>query len=330
MRRRTARPFGQSTSYARMLSMLMALVVLGFFYTRLKDPTLWQFILSDSASAQEPEAPIRNPPEDPEILIPGPNDLDEDSAREMKELLEFAVDRSKLLSREMPAYWKMIDWSRTQSIHTLEKRALTNVPFRDYWEQPDEYRGKLIRLRLHVRMVTKYEPKHRTDVPTVYEAWGWTDDSLSFPYVVVFSDSPPGLPIGKDIRAEMVFTGYFLKTMAYTAYDNARWAPLLVGRARLVESSASSTSSSIDSSTWPILGVGVALAIAASIYASKRRKKQIPKAILPDDLSSTESASIDPKDDAPSSADAINFDFLNSHRPDQEAHAASSSSKSQD
>lgn len=316
MRRRTARPYGQSTSYARLVSMVMALLVLGLFYNRLKDPAIWRFITDDNLQAQEAESPRQAAPEEPEIIVPGPNDLDQASAEEMRRLLDFVVDRAPLKSREMHAYWKFIDWSRTQPLQELERRAMKNVPFRELWEQPDDYRGKLIRLRLHVRLIVKYEPNNQSDTQTVYEAWGWTDDSLSFPYVIVFPDAPEGMPLGRDIRAEMVFTGYFLKIMTYTAFDHPRGAPLLVGRARMAhkDDQLAPVESSSTMPYLPIIGIGSILAVAAAIFVSRRYKRTLQRAPLPEALSSGSSFALTDSEEAASSNGGINFDFLNEHR----------------
>ena len=314
MRRRTARPFGQSTSYARLVSMLMALVVIGFFYNRLKDPTIWRFITDDPLQAQEPDIQKQIAEEQPETLVPGPNDLDDESADEMRHLLDFVVDRAPLKTREMHAYWKLIDWSRTQPIRELERRAKANIPFKDFWEQPNQYRGELIRLRLHVRRVLQYDaPVNPSNIKTVYEAWGWTDDSLSFPYVIVFPEAPTGLPIGQDVRTEVVFTGYFLKIMTYTAFDHPRGAPLLVGRVRLIQTNEgiAAPTPRFSNALLPIIGCGSILAIGAAFVVARRHKQKVQRASLPDSLSSSSSFAFDPADEETHSSGGINFDFLN-------------------
>ena len=314
MRRRTARPFGQSTSYARLVSMLMALVVIGFFYNRLKDPTIWRFITDDPVHAQEPDRQKPIAVEQPETLVPGPNDLDDASADEMRQLLDFVVDRAPLKTREMHAYWKLIDWSRTEPIRELERRAKTNIPFKDFWEQPNRYRGELIRLRLHVRRVLQYDaPANPSNIKTVHEAWGWTDDSLSFPYVIVFPEAPAGLPIGQDVRTEVVFTGYFLKIMTYTAFDHPRGAPLLVGRVRLVQTNegVSAPAPRFSTALLPIIGFGAILAVSAAFFVARRHKQKVQRTSLPDTLSSSSSFAFDQPEGESRSSDGINFDFLN-------------------
>jgi hypothetical protein len=65
----------------------------------------------------------------------------------------------------------------------------------------------------------------------VFEAWGATDDSKTFPYCLVFPEKPSQMPLGDDLTEEARFAGYFLKNMKYTdKLGKMRRAPLLIGR----------------------------------------------------------------------------------------------------
>ncbi|TXT20944.1 MAG: hypothetical protein FD138_4127, partial [Planctomycetota bacterium] len=135
----------------------------------------------------------------------------------------------------MSAYWQMMRWSRTRPLAELEKLAQRDVPLTQLWEEPNLYRGQPIRLKLRVRRVLQHQPKKNPqDLKIVYEAWGPTEESRSYPYCVVFPDKPAGLPIGTDVDEEVVFVGYFLKWMSYQAFDVKKYAPLLIGRVRPV------------------------------------------------------------------------------------------------
>ncbi len=297
MRRTTIRPFGQSTSAMRLASMLMALLVLWALYARLKDPATWQIFVEEKgkATAIQNETSAET---EPEQLALGPNDQDEAEVEAIQELFELVIDRAPLKSREMNAYWRLMDWSRTQPLAQLEQRALDDVPFTQLWEQPAKYRGRLIRLRLHVRRVLQYDsPENPGGIAQVCEAWGWTDESRSFPYVVVFPAPLAGLPIGTDVRTEIVFVGYFLKVMTFTAFDHGRGAPLLVGRARVV--SANSSTPPSGPSTWMIVLTAVTgvLLVGGTVWRGTRTRQTSSLKRLPDELST------------PDAPDAPAFDF---------------------
>ncbi len=236
----------------------------------------------NSAIAVEPTSG----PADPEIVIAGPNDLDDEEAARSTELLGLVTDGSPLKPREMPAYWQLMQWSQTASTAELDQRALHDVPFTQLCEQPAKYRGKLISMRLHVRRVLQYDaPVNPLELHDVYEAWGWTDESRSFPYVVVFSQCPKGLPIGTEVQGEANFVGYFLKVMKIEgAKNNARGAPLLIGRMQLASPPVAPKQDSLDPAVfWWILG-GTAAVAGFSVWRALR-SKSAPKAVsLPEDV----------------------------------------------
>jgi hypothetical protein len=119
----------------------------------------------------------------------------------------------------------------------------------------------------------------------------------------VFPDPPPDLPLGKDIRAEVVFTGYFLKIFVYRAFDNPRWAPMLVGRVRLV-----STPVAVETKTDPwviaVIIIGGLGFIVYAIWFSMRTRKNSTLKMLPKELTSVESGDEPNFDDFFSKIDA--------------------------
>ena len=287
MRRYTARPYGQSISGLRVVSGIFAILVLGMLYQRLKDPALWNGFVSDQRPVAKmvPKVAPSDGSEN-EKLVPHPDDRDENEVAAVQQLFEFVTDRSPLKSREMDAYWRLMDWSRAQPFAELEQRAKDDIPFTQFWEQPERYRGKAIRLRLHVRRVIEYDaPENPAGITKVCEAWGWTDESRSFPYVVVFPEPPQGMPIGTDVRSEIVFAGYFLKMMTYTAFDHARATPLLVGRVRLASPSTLPVRNASDSSVIVCVGTAVVVSVALMIWVGKGGRQTKSRARLPDQLS---------------------------------------------
>lgn len=291
MRRRTVHPFGQATPTMRLVSMVTALLVLWMLYGRLKDPATWTFLVDEhpiaSANAQADPSAEATMESEAEEIVAGPNDLDESEAMAIRELFELVTDRSPLKSREMDAYWRLMDWSRTQSFDQLERRARQDVAFTRLWEQPEMYRGEPICLRLHVRRVLQYDaPGNPSGINKVCEAWGWTDESRSFPYVVVFPGTLPGLPIGTDVRAEIHFTGYFLKIMTYSAFDHTRGAPLLIGRAKVVSTPAISVAAKPDTSSLMAFVAGAILLVIVAVWTGARFRVSTRRKHLPDQLES--------------------------------------------
>lgn len=297
MRSTRVRPFGQSLGLSRAWSCLLLLILVGMLYSQLRQPGMWSW-LATGAPAEAESAASRSPAT-PEVIVAGPNDQDPVEVAALQDELAVMEQRTPLRYREMAAYWRLLGWSRTRSSQDLEQTAMRDVAFTQLWEDPEKYRGQLIRLRLHVRRVLHYEASENPQgARNVYEAWGWTDESRSFPYVVVFLDKPTGLPLGTDIRGEVVFVGYFLKIMSYSAFDKQRGAPLLVGRVRLVSTPSTTRTSPAENLGWLLFVMAGAVLIAA-ISAwwwrpGRKLRGHRPQSMLEPDFARIEGSETDP------------------------------------
>ncbi len=285
-RHRSQLPFA-SLGHMRALSMVGMLFVLWMLFERAADPHTWAWLgtLDEPRSANEFVSPggklpaNSGPPlvsQETVIATPGADDPEEaDAAREEYQAL---ADRAPLDGVEMSAYWRQMRWSRGLTFAEMEQSARRDVLFTQLWEEPEKYRGQLIRLRLHVKRALTHEaPQNSAGVKRVYEAWGWTEESRSFPYLVVFSELPPQMPLGPDIHEEAVFVGYFLKQMSYQAYDNARAAPLLIGRLHWQPNPAriALEKSRGGGNFWPTaLAGGVAVLAIVGSWIWKRRRRR--------------------------------------------------------
>src|ERR1700685_294437 len=262
MRRRSRTTASGAVPVMRLSPLFRAiafLIVLGLLYSWTRNPQNWRWMASDADTAAASEEPpsrqhagsptgnaadgAAGSPAGPatgepaETIVPGPTDQEESEADSARNLFGAVSDRTPLAEIEMPAYWRCLKWARAQSFAELERRADKHILFTRFWEEPDKYRGKPIRLRLHVRRIVEWDaPKNSPGVRRVYEVWGWTDESKSFPYLVVLGELPEGMPVGDNLHREGIFVGYFLKTMAYTAYNKNRSSPLLLGRMKWLAS----------------------------------------------------------------------------------------------
>jgi hypothetical protein len=286
MRRRTVRPFGSSVTASRGMSLLVGLAVLWVVYDSIRQPAAWHWLAaSEDNVAQAPVVPAAGqvPQSLDENVSPGPNDLDPEAFQHFQQIAELITDKTKLQSREMIAYWQLLGWSRTQPFAEFEQRARRDLAVTQLWEEPQKYRGTPIRLRMHVRRVLKHEKvtENPLGAKDVYEAWGWTDESKSLPYVVVFTEKPTDLPVGNEVQAEVVFVGYFLKIMTYDTFeDKRRGTPLMVGRVRVVAPTKQAREAA---SNWEIAGLvlGGLLLIPVGLWFVSQSRRQKYKAVVP-------------------------------------------------
>lgn len=324
MHRRVVRPFGSSISSARGMSMLLGLAVLWMFYDTARDPDTWTWLAArdqEVADLQIDKAPgtmLDNTTEaqQKETVIPGPNDLVPEEQERFRKYSAIVRDRTELMRREMVSYWQLMAWGRTQTFTELRERARIEPNFSELWEDPDRFRGVPIRLKLNVRRVIQYDaPTNDVGVAEVFEAWGWTDNSKSYPYVVVFSDKPEGLPIGAEVESEVLFTGYFLKIMAYTAFDKRLAAPLLVGKVQVTASYSKAKTAAVNKARslafLPIVGVVFTVAGGFAFYRRwqwRKRRSKVPRAIVPEGLPDQMCFEILDKDQTQAGSTAMDLD----------------------
>src|SRR5262245_8237098 len=124
-----ASPTGRSPA-VRGAMMIGMLVVLGMLIARARDPNLWRW-LADEPAAPEPVAlgPAATAP--PPVPAPAPavaSPSDDDPAERLAAEKEFATvsDRDELGAEEMPAYWRLLNWSRARPFAELAARGRTD------------------------------------------------------------------------------------------------------------------------------------------------------------------------------------------------------------
>lgn len=273
----------------RLGSMIVLLIVVGMLYVRAREPQTWRWLAALDADppAEVVDVPAENEKDQPEprapadTIVPGATDQDAEEAAEAERLLSVVSDRDDLGKEEMPAYWRLMRWTLAQSFADMERRSLPKVAFSQLWEQPEKYRGKLLRVRMHiVRVLEHPATSNSAGVKTVYEAWGGTDDSGSYPFSLVFPDLPEGMKVGPKVQEEGVFVGYFLTNMRYTTAEDKPWAaPVLIGRMHALPRVTGNRGAQAGGNVvWLLLAVGVLVVagIAAWRAVAARRRPPAP------------------------------------------------------
>jgi len=268
--------------------MIMLLVVVGFVYSWSRDPRNWEWINAFSLAQKEEQKngtkmPVIVP--SPETVVPGANDQSPAELEDARMQLDAVSDGgTKLAEYEMPAYWRLMRWARTQPFAELEKRADGNVTYAELHDNPDKYRGKLIRLRMHVRRVLTHPGyENSAGVKEVYEATGATDDSKSLLLMCIFSELPPGMKTGDTVFEEGLFVGYFLKNLhTVNGKGQSFVVPVLVGRMANVRSPQAAGGPVSDwNMVWIAAVAGVvvlAAAVVVTLKVKRKRRKPLPSA----------------------------------------------------
>lgn len=133
---------------------------------------------------------------------------------------------------KLATYARELKEDRRAESDRYRKRPLGDFPtFVDLFRHPEEYRGQPVTLHGYFRRLVTYPAgKNDQGFEQLYEGWLYTDDSQGNPAVVIFTEKPPGFPIGGDITEEVTVTGYFLKMYGYAAQDTNRKAPLILSQ----------------------------------------------------------------------------------------------------
>ncbi|GIW88924.1 MAG: hypothetical protein KatS3mg108_3248 [Isosphaeraceae bacterium] len=204
-------------------------------------------ILSQQPSRQ----PARPVPVAQRTPLPPPDDSFE---------LSGVIDRQPLNPRENPGYLLLLERVRQTPPEALARAARRDVLFSQLVTNPARYRGLPIRVEGTLLRLLEQHPIDSQLFPDgrFYEGWTITPDSQDYPWILVFENAPPNLPVGDDLRAYISFDGYFFKLMAYVAGDTTRFAPLLIGRLRFVDPEpTASEPATLPSLPWwaPLLAV---------------------------------------------------------------------------
>ncbi|MCC6126644.1 MAG: hypothetical protein IT426_16910 [Pirellulales bacterium] len=175
-------------------------------------------------------------PAEKESVAPGPSDEDPEEVAAAEEEFQALTDGTLgILPEEMFAYRRVFGWVEHQSFAEMKERADPGVSFDDLMRRPEMLRGKLMQVDLNVRQVIPGDGK-ALGVKTVYELWGFSQDSGSWLYSVIVPALPEGMPTGRNLEERMRVEGYFFKLQGYLeagAKPRAAplKAPLLIGRA---------------------------------------------------------------------------------------------------
>ncbi len=145
-----------------------------------------------------------------------------------------------------------------------------DVTFRDLWEHPESYEGRLVRVRGQV--VRRYRQDALGAFPPLTELWITSPDGnltcLAFP-------TPPVAAKNRDQPgARVAFTGTFLRLIRYPGSDTDRLAPLIVGsRGPTVRTEAPAPPTAKRKAAWDWIVGGVLAAFVAAILALQHLKR---------------------------------------------------------
>jgi hypothetical protein len=249
----------------RLLTMIVMLGVLVLLIGLARDTATWRWLAPETSQPDDVEPRIA-PAKNDEAPTPGPADEDPQERDAARVEFQAVTDKVPLSREEMPAYWRLMTWEQRQSTAEMLKRARADVTYNELWQRPEKWRGRLLRIRVHVPQAIKVDEvaENPLGLKTIYEVFGWNSDSQPYSYWMVTPELPSGMPLGKRIQEEATFVGYFLKLQPFQDGEGkSRAAPLLLGRIIWHPAAAGPVASGKDWTwTWYLAGVLVMLIAA--------------------------------------------------------------------
>ncbi len=192
------------------------------------------------------------------------------------------VDKKAILPRETAAFATLLKRARETPAAELSAKARRDIFWTHLAERPERYRGVPVHFEGTARKILTYEVNPAM-VPSgrLYEAWIYSDENTSFPYVLSFEDPPKGLEIGHEMHRRVTVDGYFMKLLGYRAGDTNRFAPMLVGRLGWQQAPAPAAAPMVELRNWTKRDGFVLVFVLLFGYILIRAFFQIRKAIAP-------------------------------------------------
>ena len=276
------------------LRLLALVALLGFVLLAIKtaaEPSTWYWLLGQPAdhggTAQptpiegvgrsttvlktQPVEPASEPSTSPAESFDAPEALDRD-------MLSTVKDNALIAPSEREAYYHTLAYA-ARGNREVGGAPAADATFASLFNDPAAHRGELVALQGHVRRVTEFDAgPNPYGFVKLYEAWLFTAESGTNPYVVVCGSVPAGMPRGDGVLEEVRTEGYFFKKYAYRAGDGMRLAPLVLAD-RLVWLRSSPRSSSHSPATY-LFGSAVAIVIGlgVSVWVFARTRQRFAAA----------------------------------------------------
>jgi hypothetical protein len=200
-----------------------------------------------------------------------------DDAVEAVELSRLSDFQDHARDIEPDPYYYLLDLARRNPAKWMDEHARRDVTWAHLFRNPDKYRGQLIFLRGRLRRLSQEDVGSNDYGFTArYEGWLYTDEGGQFPYAVIVSDPPTGMPLGL-INEPVTVAGYFLGWYRYHNQEGkVHAAPILLGRHFCWITTPPLRPDASFGSTYG-LAIGIAIvAIALAAIFLNRRKRTSP------------------------------------------------------
>jgi hypothetical protein len=182
--------------------------------------------------------------------------------RQVTDSTPLAPPRSKDKPADMPPelepYCEAVFKSSLTSVDAFANSADRSATYADVFSEPWRWRGKVVHFEGTVRRIRHLSAPDMLlgkGIEDLYECWVFgSNDGTRHPVCLVCTELPAGVSLGDDLSLKASFDAYFFKRLLYHAGDSkaneARLAPLFIGRSFLVKKSPTASRTDTDSAEW--------------------------------------------------------------------------------
>ena len=201
-------------------------------------------------------------------------------------IAEFAITkvRDNTLHRgvEQEAWFHLLDILQRTPEPMLQERSTGNASYLQLFQQPGEYRAKLVTVRGSARMVSRFPaPRNQYGIDHYFRITLKPQGGPDNPILIYALELPTRFPVPQapqmhvNVREEIACNGYFFKRLVFRSRDGLRTAPLILARLPRWYPAPVKQSASSPNPMWMSVGIAACLLIAISLtwLAHKRTQR---------------------------------------------------------
>jgi hypothetical protein len=193
------------------------------------------------------------------------------------------VDKATTQPADAHAWYRLLEQLKYTEQEQLDTPDVPSVGFVELFDQPENYRGQLVRVAGVVKMAKRVRPPENVlGVEEYYLFWIRPDGSSS-PMAIYTLELPPEFPeldfTGIELDTRASFTGFFFKRWVYAAGDGPRIAPTLLAKTATWTPEQTTEGPALPATNVLLMIIGGAaalgIAVTAIVYLTARGKSSI-------------------------------------------------------
>jgi hypothetical protein len=201
-------------------------------------------------------------------------------------IAEFAITkvRDNTLHRavEQEAWFHLLDILQRTPEPLLQQRSTGNASYLQLFQQPGEYRAKLVTVRGSARMISRFPaPRNQYGIDHYFRITLKPQGGPDNPILIYALELPTRFPVPQEpqvhvnVREEIACAGYFFKRLVFRSRDGLRTAPLVLAKLPRWYPAPVKQSASRPNPIWMSVGIATCLVIAISLawLAYKRTQR---------------------------------------------------------